>query len=406
MKIKYSKTLDLIAIYSFIVMIYSGLIKWFDFWPIDPIIIFGLITILCLIIKALSKMKISLIRGYTNSMLLIFPFSIWLYISITYSFSDNYVYTKALNYILIVFSFLFPFFYINDLKSLKRFLLSFSTLGVLVSFVFLYLYIIGGNDLYLTYFKLTENDLNPLGIPDYLALAGPVGISAIILIFQKQWSYRVLSLLCVFTLIILSGRAPILSLIIILIIYALVNAKLSIRFFRNFTIILISILFSSSYFLNLKPFERINERISVMFSGNTSDNASVIVRFEMLDLSKDIFFKSPLIGIGLGSFGIFMQGKDVRDHPHNMIVEILIEQGIIGFLLFSILFAPLIFKIIPYLITKNNYIFFICGGIFIYEFLNVMKSSSIVENRPFFTIVAICFIASKLKVTNDKNNLN
>ncbi len=63
------------------------------------------------------------------------------------------------------------------------------------------------------------------------------------------------------------------------------------------------------------------------------------VRFERLSYwSNAIVFwsSSPLIGTGIGSFSsLYLQGREVPGtHPHNIVLEILSETGLIGFFLF------------------------------------------------------------------------
>ncbi len=63
------------------------------------------------------------------------------------------------------------------------------------------------------------------------------------------------------------------------------------------------------------------------------------VRFERLNYwSNAIVFwsSSPLIGTGIGSFSsLYLQGREIPGtHPHNIVLEILSETGLIGFLLF------------------------------------------------------------------------
>ena len=116
-----------------------------------------------------------------------------------------------------------------------------------------------------------------------------------------------------------------------------------------------------------------------------------------------MFSSNPVFGIGLGAYGLYRVGKDGRDHPHNMFLEVLIEQGIIGFILLALIFLPLVLKVYPKLIKSKDFIYFICGAIFIYESINVIKSSSIVENRPYFSIIGICFVAYLLLNTNKRH---
>lgn len=63
------------------------------------------------------------------------------------------------------------------------------------------------------------------------------------------------------------------------------------------------------------------------------------VRFERLSYWSEAlgnWSSSPLIGTGIGSFSsLYLQGREIAGtHPHNIVLEILSETGLIGFLLF------------------------------------------------------------------------
>ena len=49
----------------------------------------------------------------------------------------------------------------------------------------------------------------------------------------------------------------------------------------------------------------------------------------------DSIISRPLCGVGFGSFGEALYDKDMRMYPHNLILEVLVELGMIGFGLFA-----------------------------------------------------------------------
>jgi O-antigen ligase len=52
----------------------------------------------------------------------------------------------------------------------------------------------------------------------------------------------------------------------------------------------------------------------------------------------DIFQDHPVFGIGSGGWGMVWNKQDYRDYPHNIFLEILCEQGMVGGLLFALFF--------------------------------------------------------------------
>lgn len=389
-----------IALASFVMMLFSGLVKWIDIWPIDATVLFTGITSVCLLFEFVFKNKISIAKGGINNIFKILPFTIWVFISIIYSSSESYVYTKAINFFLIFITFTFTFLLIKNKKDLNIFMRFLVIVGLLTSLVILYLFYAGGLSLSLTYFRLLENG-NPLGIPDYLALATPVLIAAVVLTFNKNKTIITLAIIPVFTLLLLSGRAPILSFIFVLFIYAFYNLKLSLRMIRRSILLSLFLLFAFNSFTKINIFDRVITRFEIINDDNLISNQSE--RVNLYEISYESFLNRPLFGIGLGSFGLYHYEKDVRDHPHNMFLEVLVEQGLIGFILMLFIFLPLLLRVIPKLLKSRNHIYFICGSLFICESINVIKSSSIVENRAYFAIIGICFVAYFL--INENKNL-
>jgi O-antigen ligase len=76
---------------------------------------------------------------------------------------------------------------------------------------------------------------------------------------------------------------------------------------------------------------------------NDSDAYNSTIRIRIWKTAIDKFKKNPVLGSG---FGIFYHDKALNKdfvHPHNIILELLAETGLVGFGVFAILFG-LIFK--------------------------------------------------------------
>src|SRR5699024_5914147 len=54
---------------------------------------------------------------------------------------------------------------------------------------------------------------------------------------------------------------------------------------------------------------------------------------ELIERTNIFYF---LFGFGSGDYAIFRIGSDVRSYPHNLLIEILFEYGVLGLFLFFI----------------------------------------------------------------------
>ncbi len=120
-------------------------------------------------------------------------------------------------------------------------------------------------------------------------------------------------------------------------------------------------------------------------------NKSVISRMWHILFVKDELLKNKKLlfaGAGFGSYGYLCCEEDAKMHPHNILLEIWFETGLVGLLLFMafVFLIMLRIRIIPWAIMIFGCVFFL--------FLNSMKSSSVIEIRDFFTFAAILAFSS------------
>lgn len=71
------------------------------------------------------------------------------------------------------------------------------------------------------------------------------------------------------------------------------------------------------------------------------------IRKSTADTALNMFFDSPIFGMGLGSFSIYHE----CEYPHNIIFELMSEWGIIGTIIFLL---PVIYVAIKYISIKNK----------------------------------------------------
>ena len=358
----------------------------------------GLLVTMVLVKKEFSIKRLK--NEFTKHVFLIL-FFIWCFISTFYTSSENYVWYKliALGTNLLAF---YSVLIINKLN-VKKFTLYFS---FFLFFFSLFFFIINPNSLSKNF--PFHSYFNEVYIQGWYLTLGQFLAANIFLIFHLKNHKRIIYLLLVSINIILlfAGRFPIimgLFSLTILSIYLIINKKVDRemlqKLIKSVTVILfingVFYLNSSNYKEIIKRtiyrFEVLSSSTEINFEENdqqlsTKDNNySYNKRLEYFIFSKEKIFensKSIVLGYGLGSFSKEFSNEDKRLYPHNIILEILFELGLIGLLIMLGLVLANI-KIFKSYLTN----FTLLAVIIL--FFNAMKSSSIVDLRVLFALYAI-----------------
>ncbi len=388
--------------------IYSNNIK------IPLTIIFGVLLILMIYIKDIYNLK--RLKEEYKSFIFLLLFFVWSLFSISYSSSENYVWYKLLG---LGTNFL-AFFGVLIMKeiSLKRFTKYFSYFIYFFSLIF---FVINPNSISKNF--IFHEYFNEIYIQGWYLVLGQFLIVNMLLIFsfseKKKIIYNLLISLNIICL--LGGRFPIVLALIVFFIISIyliqkkyLTKKLLMQFFKSLTII---ILINSVLNLSSKTYRSLLLRSVYRFEVLSSsfhdvnflnaqenyqeslnqENNSFNKRLEYLLFSKTKIFEnksSLILGYGLGSFSNEYDQTDRRLYPHNIIVEIVFELGLIGLLL---ALAFLISNSSSYKSFFTNLALLAALTLLI----NSMKSSSIVDLRLLFALLAISiFHFNKLTLQN------
>lgn len=156
------------------------------------------------------------------------------------------------------------------------------------------------------------------------------------------------------------SRTPVLALIIVYLFqFAYKNGALNTIPYVIFAALVgaIGFTFSSSYLFDLNFY-------------------SVYARFDILLQVYEVNW-DPMLGFGLGSFGQVILGEDKMFYPHNLLIEILFETGVVGF--------GIVILLAYYFVKRFT------GTVFdylvIYFFILSMTSGDIVGNNTLFLLI-------------------
>ena len=189
------------------------------------------------------------------------------------------------------------------------------------------------------------------------------------------------------------SRGPVLALILTFLLY----------FFLNFKKILLKTIFALSVICGLLFFTDLPKnlfnvgKIERVFLNISGSSQSTQTRFELVDRSIELMAKYPF-GVGMGNWQYMANEYNTsflipHKYPHNLLLELINEHGIIVASLFVFLLIYSIYlgylKMCRYSSEKSsiyNFLFYLS----VYLFLNVMLSGSLNDSRLLF--VTLCCI--------------
>lgn len=224
------------------------------------------------------------------------------------------------------------------------------------------------------------------------------------LFFGKRLNFIISSIFILMA--ILSGsKFPILIFIIINFIYYISSLKFNYNLFIFiiiFTIFISFILFYINDIINL-DISSLNRIFDLFLSNDISNLSSVSARQEFIYTCFQIFYDYPIFGCGVGNWGSlanyyynFSEAAVLYlDYPHNILLEILSETGILGFLFFLLIFYKMIF------IKKDFNIFYL---IFIFYFTNSLSSGDLMDFRFTFLWYFISILFNKNILIYENNS--
>lgn len=233
-----------------------------------------------------------------------------------------------------------------------------------------------------------------------LALAkasGMVVISVLLLIFNdpnKKYIllYYIIGIMAFGMLVVTASRASFIFLFITASTFFLYREKSILKkliYLGLFALVSLSVLIIIEN-LNLPIIERL-QRL---------ENYETMLRYRRIEVSLEMFANREFGLVGLGPFGFgYNTGLN---YPHNMIVEMIVDYGIFGFISLIILtFYGFKYYII---VSKMNYVYAWLAPMFMYNYLTRLTSGDIAGIRHLlFTAILLAIIISFINNNRNKN---
>jgi O-antigen ligase len=377
-------------VFIFYCFLFSGLMKWGNFFPFDPTLLFGSICSYFFIIELLKNTR----KTFTYSTI---PYGIalfvWIAIACTYGLSKEYYQYKFLQTLLVFLGLFYPIVVFKKEYYLKMVVLSLTILTFGALCFLSVLYSMTGGDLEV-YFKLADIGVNgKTALPDYLAIGDLLVTTMLVNLFNTNRFIIFSQILAFLFLVWLSGRGPIVGLLLMATIGFILRFKFNIKSVIIATLLLVGTTIGYSYLMVWEGSSRLQSRFETGMSG---EDGGLEGRRIMFNQAIDGALESPLIGLGFGSFGMYSINSDERYYPHNMFLEVLCETGFIGFLLLFLLVASYLvspcWQFLTNNISKNSmYLGFPLASLAL--LMQTLKASSIGDLRITFSFIGLVIIA-------------
>lgn len=394
----------------FVLFMFGGVYKnALSFLPsfIDITIVFMLLSIFIGVRKVLSTKVIDKV--------LIAPFLLYAglvflcIISFLYVDKNPYSLEKTLRLIVITgWAYIGPFLlidYSNPKKSLKRVLWAMIFVGVTIGFISIFEYVTNA---------MPSKTATAFGSENYLPLGRVTAIASLLLmcyyLFEKSTKKTfILTFLTVpftiYALFISGGRMPVIAFITSLAIILALGASArkvknikTINFNKKIVIYAYIGLWVSPVIIYLVTKSNFFTRFLALFQ--EGGGASASGRITNYYTALDMILESKLMGMGIGGFLSYTGGSGDRGYPHNIILEITAELGVLGLIIFLLIIAVGLLRFFNYF-NKNFYSTSVFA-LFVFFLINSMVSGDLNDNRFLFFSIALLSLSGIFFKTDEK----
>lgn len=381
----------------FVLFLFAGLYKAdprLEWVPVD-------LTVLFFVLSVISGFVIMLKRGFAfqkKPLVLVLLYVAFAgYVLLSYLWTPGKVYsTQKMLYMwtLVLWAFTAPALIISvDTSRLKRLAIIYILFSSIVAIEALMQYSMAGQQGFLTVFG-----------SNYLGLGRVIGLAFLLLLaYLVFWARNiywklftiVIASLYLWLLLAAGGRGPLLATVLsalIPFIFAIhLNLKRKTVRVRNYVVPMLIIgIVAISLFVCLAETGHMTQtysRLLVLNQAGMGDSAGA--RLQHYTHAIQYWKQAPIFGYGIGSWPIINDGIDMRGYPHNIILEILVELGLIGLLIFFSLIIYALLLLAPVKSIGDEPIKLSLLMLMVYVLLNSMVSGDIPDNRLLFSCIGL-----------------
>jgi O-antigen ligase len=356
---------------------YSGMLKWVGF-PIDS----TLLAAGALVIAALPEL--TLIRLDSRRLVpiyLLLGYLTFYALTAVYSQSEDYWALRVRSVVLDALGLACGYALLRRPERLLAFFRATQLVGLGLTLLVFYLFASGAMER-----VIWAQDRSDHLYPDYLRLGLVVGEGAVASGFQGGiWGYSAATAGAA-AMLLLGGRGAIVALVVTAtlgLIAGTVGAGRS-------RALLLGLLFISGIFvLGTMSFRAAQATAELpltlqrqVLTWSDGGSEAMESRATVFRTAITVWSRSPWIGTGIGGYGIVANGDDEEDNPHNIVLEVAAETGVIGL----ILFLPGVACVVKGVIccVRGDKTARTIGCLLIFVVLHYMKSGSFSTARDLY----------------------
>ncbi|UHQ98899.1 hypothetical protein HYG81_24345 (plasmid) [Natrinema zhouii] len=105
---------------------------------------------------------------------------------------------------------------------------------------------------------------------------------------------------------------------------------------------------------------------------------------------------APIFGHGIGSFGVLYVGEDIRSYPHNIVLELGVEGGLVAVILFAA-FSGWCLLCAVHNRHRDPHLIGVTVAVWVYLFANAMVTGDLSTNRMLFAGTALLLAISSIQ---------
>lgn len=366
---------------------------------IDLTILFGLFVVLSILNQIIKKgLRIPLL---TKTAIPYFGIALMMMVSLFYTDAPVYGLNKFLRFITITALATFaPIFLFTSVNRIKKFFYTLIAVSSIMAVEAVFINV-GGS------FHMAFGS-------NYIALARITGMSILMVFFffiltsgnlAGKIFWIVVGTINIWGFLAAGARGPVVALSTTIGFIIILSIRFRVKRSHTKKVLIMAIVFtlgiSSIFYLFPESVETLLFRFKNL-AKEAGGGTSAALRINFCIAALSAMYSSPIMGLGIGGFSTYYTGQDMRFYPHNIVLEVGSELGIIGIGFFLCIIGACLYELIQNR-QRYNYKLYLGSTIlalYVYTFLNALLSGDINDNRIFFVWIGVTYALKKLSYQN------